>query len=153
MRPKCTRAASATLHPISSAALAAVWLLLQTSGTVVADGNHFTAGYCTWEAAERAHRAWGTWIPWFGDAGDWASGARAAGWTVSPVPQTNTIIVMPRRVQGSGPYGHVGWVLEVDPDGGGVTVLSMNWSQYSSLTQHHVQVDGVVQFIAPPASD
>jgi surface antigen len=143
------------LRGIGSATLASAWLLASTSGSVHADGggNHFSYGYCTWGAAEQAHRAWGIWIPWFGDAGDWAAGARASGWSVSPIPQANTVIVMPRRVQGSGPDGHVGWVVDVDADSGGVTVLSMNWGRYNELTRHHVLVDGVVQFVAPPGSD
>ena len=143
------------LHGIGSATLASAWLLASTSGSVHADGgaNHFSYGYCTWGAAEQAHRAWGIWIPWFGDAGDWAAGARSSGWNVSPIPQANTIIVMPRHVQGSGPDGHVGWVVDVDADGGGVTVLSMNWGRYASTTQHHVAVDGAVQFVSPPGAD
>jgi surface antigen len=142
-----------SLHGIGSATLASAWLLVSTSGTAQADGNHFSYGYCTWGAAEQAHRAWGVWIPWFGDAGDWVAGARASGWSVSPIPQANTILVMPRRVQGSGPDGHVGWVLDVDADSGGVTVLSMNWNGFNTLARHHVVVDGVVQFVAPPGSD
>jgi surface antigen len=143
------------LHGIGSATLASAWLLVSASSGAQADGgsNHFSYGYCTWGAAEQAHRAWGVWIPWFGDAGDWAAGARASGWSVSPVPQTSTIIVMPRRVQGSGPDGHVGWVVDVDADGGGVTVLSMNWGGYNTLTRHHVVVDGLVQFVSPPGTD
>jgi surface antigen len=143
------------LRGIGSATLASACLLVSTSGGAHADGdgNHFSSGYCTWEAAEQAHRAWGIWIPWFGDAGDWAAGARAAGWSVSPIPQANTIIAMPRRVQGSGPDGHVGWVIDVDADSGGVTVLSMNWGRYNQITRHHVVVDGIVQFIAPASPD
>ena len=143
------------LHGISSATLASAWLLASTSGSIHAEGggNHFSYGYCTWGAAEQAHRVWGIWIPWFGDAGDWAASARAAGWSVSPIPQADTIIVMPRHVQGSGPDGHVGWVLDVDPDNGGVTVLSMNWGRYNEVTRHHVVVDGIVQFVAPASPD
>jgi surface antigen len=149
-----------SLHGIGSATLASAWLLVSASGAGQAqaqtDGgsNHFTYGYCTWEAAELAHRAWGAWPPWFGDAGDWASGARASGWRVTPVPQPNTIIVMPRQVQGSGAYGHVGWVVEVAGDSSSVTVLSMNWGAgWASLTRHQVLVDGLVQFVSPPGPD
>jgi surface antigen len=115
-----------------------------------ADGNHFFAGYCTWDVAEQAHAAWGVWIPWYGDAGDWIDGARASGWRISPEPQPESIIVLPRHVQGSGPYGHVAWVLAVDPDGETVSVRSMNWSGYGVVTLHQLRVDGQAQFVTPP---
>src|SRR5215207_5229709 len=109
-----------------------------------ARGNHFHPGYCTWAAAEEAQHAWGVWLPWYGDAGDWADAARAAGWYVSAIPQTQTIAAMPRGVQGSGPDGHVAWVLTVSPDGGSVTVRSMNWQARGVTTVHDLLVDGRV---------
>ena len=57
---------------------------------------------------------------------------------------------MPRSVQGSGAFGHVGWVREVDPDGAGVTLVSMNRRGRDVITAHHVLVDGLVAFISPP---
>ena len=113
--------------------------------------NHFYSGYCTWAAAEEAHSAWGVWLPWFGDAGDWAAAAQDAGWRVSPVPQVHTIAAMPRGVQGSGPYGHVAWVLAVNADVETVTVRSMDWHGRGVTTVHDLVVDGRVQFILPPA--
>src|SRR5579859_6507106 len=89
------------------------------------DGNHFFPGYCTWDAAEQAHAAWGIWLPWYGDAGDWSDGARASGWQVSTVPQVQSILVLPRGVQGSGPNGHVAWVLSADQEAMTITVRSM----------------------------
>ena len=118
-----------------------------------AGGNHFYAGYCTWLAAEEAHSAWDVWVPWFGDAGDWAAGARSSGWSVSTAPEVNSLLAMPRNVQGSGSAGHVGWVVGVDSDGTGVTVESMNWRGRGVITQHHIAVDGVVQFITPPTAE
>ena len=114
-------------------------------------GNHFYAGYCTWEAAELGYQAWGVWVPWLGDAGDWSAGAVSAGWSVSSTPQPNSIAAMPRGVQGSGAYGHVGWVSAVDSDGGGVTLVSMNWRGRGVVTEHRIVVDGLVMFITPPA--
>jgi surface antigen len=115
-------------------------------------GNHFDAGYCTWQAAELAYEAWGTWPPWFGDAGDWAAAAEASGWVVSTTPTVSSIAAMPRGVQGSGGYGHVGWVIDVDADGAGVTLVSMNWRGRGIVSEHHIQVDGLVAFITPPAT-
>ncbi len=119
----------------------------------VATSNHFYPGYCTWAAADAAHTAWGIWPPWYGDAGDWAAEATDAGWRVSPVPQPQSIAAMPRGVQGSGPDGHVAWVLAVSSDGGTVTVRSQNWSARGVVTVHDVLVDGRVQFISPPVPD
>jgi surface antigen len=115
-----------------------------------ADGNHFFAGYCTWDAAEQAHGAWGVWLPWYGDAGDWIDGARASGWRVSAVPQMDSIVVLPRGVQGSGAYGHVAWVLSVEQDGATVMVRSMDWSGRGVVTIHELRADGDAQFVTPP---
>ena len=137
-----------------TAAVGAVVLSLAVHATTfAADGNHFYRGYCTWAASELAHRTWGVWVPWFGDAGDWAVNAQAAGWSVSPVPEVNSIAVMPRGVQGSGPDGHVGWVIAVDPDGIGVTLQSMNWSGFGVVSQHRIVADGQVQFVTPPSNE
>ena len=125
-------------------------LLLSSPAPAFADNNHFYLGYCTWYAAEQAHAEWQTWLPWYGDAGDWAEGARAAGWQVSAVPRPRSVVAMPRGVQGSGPFGHVAWVLEVSQDGSSVVVRSMGWNGLWALTVHSVQVDGQIMFIAPP---
>ena len=117
---------------------------------VSAAGNHFFPGYCTWDSAEQAHKAWGVWVPWYGDAGDWIDGALASGWRVSPEPQVDNIIVLPGGVQGSGAYGHVAWVLSVEPDGVTVTVRSMHWSALGEITVHTLRADGRAQFIMPP---
>jgi surface antigen len=60
---------------------------------------------------------------------------------------------MPRGVQGSGPDGHLGWVLAVSSDGSTVTIRSQNWSARGVVTVHDVLVDGRVQFISPPITD
>jgi surface antigen len=114
------------------------------------DGNHFFSGYCTWDAAEQAHSAWGVWVPWYGDAGDWIDGARASGWQVSPRPQAESIMVLPRGIQGSGPFGHVAWVISVEPDGATVLVRSMDWTRRGVVTLHELQADGDAQFVTPP---
>jgi surface antigen len=114
------------------------------------ESNHFFPGYCTWDAAEQAYRAWGMWPPWYGDAGDWIDGARASGWHVSPLAQADSIVAMPRGLQGSGPYGHVAWVLSVEQDTASVMVRSMNWAGRGVITIHLLQADGEIQFLTPP---
>ena len=134
---------------VGAAALLAI-TSVAASGAVPDHGeNHFFPGYCTWDAAEQAHRAWGMWVPWYGDAGDWIEGARAAGWRVSAAPQVGSIVAMPRSVQGSGPDGHVGWVLGIQDVGAAVLVRSMNWSRRGAVTVHQLKVDGRVRFITP----
>jgi surface antigen len=115
-----------------------------------APNNHFDPGYCTWDAAQQAHSTWGVFPPWYGDAGDWIDGARAAGWQVSSAPVVDSIVAMPRGVQGSGPLGHVGWVLAVEDDGVTIQVRSMNWDARGQITLHELQADGQIQFLRPP---
>ena len=114
-----------------------------------ADTNHFDPGYCTWDAAEQTHLTWGIYPPWYGDAGDWADGARQSGWQVSTQPQANSIIELPRGVQGSGALGHVAWVLGIEDDGTTVDVRSMNWSGRGRITFHQLQADGNAEFLEP----
>lgn len=125
-------------------------VLTITLGATSADSNHFDPGYCTWDAAEQAHATWGIFPPWYGDAGDWAQGALNSGWQVSSRPEPNTIIVLPRGIQGSGSLGHVAWVLGVEDDGTTVDVRSMNWGGRGRITVHQLQADGNAQFLAPP---
>jgi surface antigen len=134
------------------ALLGAVAILIGLGSSVAdsATSNHFFAGYCTWDAAEQAHNAWGIWVPWYGDAGDWIDGARTSGWQVSPRPQANSIVVLPRGIQGSGPFGHVAWVTLVESDGVTVQVRSMNWDGRGIVTLHELLADGDAQFVTPP---
>ena len=119
-------------------------------GTTAADTNHFDPGYCTWDAAEQAHATWGIFPPWYGDAGDWAQGARDSGWQVSSQPQVASIMVLPRGDQGSGALGHVAWVLGIEDDGTTVDVRSMNWHGRGVVTLHELFADGTAAFVTPP---
>jgi hypothetical protein len=81
------------------------------------DRNHFDAGWCTWGAAKMLHRATGQYPGWFGNAKDWAEGAK--GWLVSSEPMAHSIFVFPAGVDSS-QSGHVGWVDRVEYRPGGV---------------------------------
>jgi hypothetical protein len=59
-------------------------------------------------------------------------------------------MVLPRSIQGSGPLGHVAWVLGIEDDGTTVDVRSMNWSGRGRITFHQLQADGNVQFLTAP---
>jgi hypothetical protein len=89
------------------------------------DRNHFDGGWCTWGAATMLHRATGKYPGWFGNAKDWAAGAK--GWLVSSKPMAHSIFVYPSGLDSS-PLGHVGWVDSVDyrPDGVYLRTTEMN---------------------------
>jgi surface antigen len=89
------------------------------------NGNHFYYGQCTYWAAMRYHELTGKWVPWLGNANQWAAGARSFGWIVSSTPKLHSIIVLQAGVQGSGYYGHVAIVEQVNSDG---SVLTSNWN-------------------------
>ena len=79
-------------------------------------GNGYIPGWCTWYVAAKIQ------IPsnW-GNANTWDSGARAAGWTVSPVPVKGAIGQTDR-----GSQGHVGIVEDVSADGTMIKYSDMN---------------------------
>ncbi|WP_274315423.1 CHAP domain-containing protein [Staphylococcus hyicus] len=80
--------------------------------------NLYTAGQCTYYVYNRVGGGIGnTW----GNANNWASAARAAGYTVNNTPRTGAI--MQTSV---GPYGHVAYVESVNKNGS-VTVSEMNY--------------------------
>jgi len=91
---------------------------LPTIGLTAADRrNHFYGGWCTWGAATMLHRATGRYPGWFGNAKDWARGAR--GWIVRPEPMAHSVFVYPAGLDSS-PLGHVGWVDSVEYAADGV---------------------------------
>ena len=79
-------------------------------------------GQCTWGAMEKFHAYTGRYAALAGNAKDWYRNARATGWSTSPVPQPNSMVVFQPGVQGASPYGHVGWVDRVVPTSRGVAV-------------------------------
>ncbi len=132
------------------ALLLSTLLTFTVSTSAGVESNHFDFGYCTFDAAEQAHNTWGIYPPWYGDAGDWIDGARASGWQVTPTPQVDSTMVLPRGNQGSGAFGHVAWVLDIEDDGATVDVRSMNWTGRGRITFHQLQADGTAEFVTPP---
>lgn len=65
---------------------------------------------CTWYAWNMAYERAGVALPGFGNAKDWYSDARNAGYSVGTTPQANSIIVW----GGWTSYGHVGYVESVE---------------------------------------
>jgi surface antigen len=87
--------------------------------------NPFTPGQCTYWADYEYHHLTGYAIPWRGDAGDWTSGAAAAGWIISSVPHVPSIVVLRSGIQGAGWSGHVAVVEKMNFDG---SVDTTNWN-------------------------
>lgn len=83
-----------------------------SNGTVsVTNGSgslNWPTGECTFWANERYHALTGYWVPWSGNADQWVTGARMAGWNVSQTPHIPSIVVlMPGYEGASSAYGHV----------------------------------------------
>lgn len=81
-------------------------------------------GYCTWGAQEQIHAHAGYYVRALtGNAEDWASQAKAAGWTVVGEAQPRSIAVYSSSLVGG--VGHVAWVDAVN--GGDITITEMNF--------------------------
>ena len=93
--------------------------------------------------------------PWamnyWGNAGDWAASATAAGFEVGTTPKVGAIIVWT-----NGGYGHVGYVTEVREDGS-IQIIESNYAGISTPTNVRgwfnptTTGEGVVSYIYPPA--
>jgi surface antigen len=112
---------------------------------------HYPARECTSYADWRASLILGHGLPDWGDGGQWAGNARAAGFTVDGRPAVNAIMALGNNVNGAGPQGHVAWVI-------GVETQTVNVAEYNFLVEHgyderDAQIAGA-QFIhlpTPPA--
>ncbi|MDT0748185.1 CHAP domain-containing protein [Staphylococcus chromogenes] len=111
-----------TTTTTAPAASTSVPTTAQTSAPVrftsTGGANLYTVGQCTYYVYDRVGGGIGnTW----GNASNWASAARAAGYTVNNTPRAGAI--MQTSV---GPYGHVAYVESVGANGS-VTVSEMNY--------------------------
>lgn len=86
-------------------------------------------GQSTYWANLRYHQLTDYWVSWNGNADQWVSGARAAGWNVSQTPHVPSIIVLMSFVQGASEYGHVGVVEKLLPNSNPLAVdtTNMDW--------------------------
>ena len=103
-----------------------------SGGPVATNGGYSLAwpvGECTYWANYEYHRDSGYWVAWSGNAGQWAFGARRAGWVVSQSPHVPSIMVLMPHVQGASAYGHVGVVRNII---GGTTVVTSNMNWYAN---------------------
>ena len=115
--------------------------------TVEYTENTYPWGQCTWGAKEMAPWVMNYW----GNAGDWAASAAAAGFEVGTTPKVGAIIVWT-----NGGYGHVGYVTEVREDGS-IQIIESNYAGISTPTNVRgwfnptTTGEGVVSYIYPPA--
>lgn len=99
----------------TSAAHKVVFSVSNGSGQTPEVGNgqgslDWPVGDCTYWANYRYHQLSGHWVSWTGNANQWVSGARDAGWAVSTRPHVPSIIVLMPSVYYAGEFGHVGVV-------------------------------------------
>jgi surface antigen len=127
------------------------WSTPRTVGAT-RDYNAGFAGQCTFGANDRFHATTGRYGAWSGDAWQWATSAKATGWTVVPNAQARSIVVFQPGIQGAGRYGHVAWVDSVESrsDGLYIHVTEMNWVGVG-LWSHRVVKDvaGMSYILAP----
>ena len=115
--------------------------------TVENTENTYPWGQCTWGAKEMAPWVMNYW----GNAGDWAASAAAAGFEVGTTPKVGAIIVWT-----NGGYGHVAYVTEVREDGY-IQIIESNYAGISTPTNVRgwfnptTTGEGAVSYIYPPA--
>ncbi len=100
--------------------------------TAIYGGNGYTAGYCTWHAANRRIEI-GRPLPRnLGNAATWAPIAQNAGLTVSENPIDGAVL-WHRNTGLAGGLGHVAFVERVNADGT-ILVSDMNYPYYGRVT-------------------
>ena len=84
-------------------------------------------GQCTYWANSRYHALTTHWVSWSGNADQWVTGARKAGWMVSQtvIHVPSIIVLMPGEQGANSTYGHVAVVESAS--GNSAYTSSMNW--------------------------
>lgn len=102
--------------------------------------NNYPVGQCTWGAKSLAPWAGNNW----GNGGQWAASAQAAGYSVGTTPMVGAIAVW-----NDGGYGHVAVVVEVQSSSN-IRVMESNYSGKQYIADHRgwFNPSGVV-FIYP----
>ena len=116
------------------------------------DYNGFDWGYCTWGAAEKFKATFGKYPDWAGNAYEWATAARNAGWGVRSIPAPRSIVVMPSGVGTSSSLGHVGYVNSIRYTSSGVTlnITDMNHTGLGQWSTRDVTHQSGFQYILIP---
>jgi surface antigen len=114
--------------------------------------NGFTAGYCTWYAAQRWDQATGSFPGFNGNAYQWASNARTAGYTVTSRPEPRSVVVFPQG-PGAQYLGHVAWVDSVTRNSNGsisVHIDEMNVNGLGVIDSRTITNSSSLQYILVP---
>lgn len=94
----------------------------------VQPGNRHYKYQCTWYAYNRRGQL-GIPVPLWGDAADWISGARGAGYGVGKTPKQGACVIWQRGDKGgSNAYGHVAFVEKVLDGGKKIFISEHNWA-------------------------
>lgn len=88
--------------------------------------NNYPVGQCTWGAKSLAPWAGNNW----GNGGQWAASAQAAGYSVGSTPMVGAIAVW-----NDGGYGHVAVVVEVQSSSN-IRVMESNYSGKQYIADH-----------------
>ena len=88
-------------------------------------GNNYAYGYCTWYAYNRRRELGLPVAGGWGNANTWDTRAAMNGYTVDRHPEAGAIFQTK-----AGPYGHVGIVERVNPDGS-IFISEMNYSGWN----------------------
>lgn len=105
-------------------------------------GNRYAPGNCTWYSYERRLQLGRPIGSFWGDAKNWATSGRAAGFTVNNTPAPGAIF---QTRAGWGGYGHVGIVERVE--NGRVFVSDMNYGGYNVITHRELENPGSYMYI------
>lgn len=110
------------------------------------DGAGLSRSNCTFWAWHRWLEVHGVALPQWGNAGEWAGNASAAGFVLSDRPQPGSIVVT-----WESPLGHVAFVEAVDPDDPNRFQISeYGYDAGIGLHERWLTADGNLQFILPP---
>lgn len=97
----------------------------------IVSGNNYAYGYCTWYAYNRRRELGLPVAGGWGNANTWDTRAAMSGYAVDRHPEPGAIFQTK-----AGPYGHVGVVERVNPDGS-IFISEMNyagWNRRSTRT-------------------
>lgn len=112
---------------------------------------HYPARECTSYADWRASLILGHSLPDFGNGGQWADNARAAGFVVNGTPAVNTVMALAPNTNGAGHQGHVAWVIAVESQT--VQVAEYNFLVAFGYDERDAQIAGAefIHLPQPPA--
>lgn len=106
-----------------------------------AGSNTYAYGYCTWYAFNRRVQLGLPVANRWGNANTWDTSAARAGYTVDSIPSVGAIFQTD-----SGPYGHVGIVERINPNGS-IFVSEMNYSGWNVMSYRTITGLGGYKFI------